>query len=93
MFAGFTELKCSFPKPLADTPAFLMTPELFINISVLGKEYYKMFNIYGVRLSVTSNCITIVHRHIFHFYQEECLGMFFNKDSFAFLAILFLITL
>lgn len=46
-----------------------------------------MYNIYAARLPMT-----IVHRHIFHFYQEQCLGMLVSKDNFAFLAILSLIT-
>lgn len=61
-----------------------------IHISSLGKEYYKMYNIYGVQLHMTSSCIiTIVNRLIFNF-SQHCLEMFFSNDSSAFLAILFL---
>ena len=37
-------------------------------MSVLGKEYYKMCNIYAVQLPMTISCVlTITHRRIFFF--------------------------
>lgn len=39
-------------------------------MSVLGKEYYKMCNIYAVQLPMTISCIlTITYRRIFIFFS------------------------
>lgn len=68
---------------------YIFNARTAIHISVWGKEYYKIYNIYGVQLSMTSSCIiAVVHRLIS--FQWQWLGMFFKNDNFAFLAIRFL---